>query len=248
MGRWGEVEGRIVDGTLVERVAQRSGDGRACVFGYGQTGTDSLGSEGELAVRLNLIKGVVRGLLEIFCWGYWQSYSLLQRLLQQVSPDGATGEWLDMHAAGVDVTRRPATKARGKVRFARAVETGQDPNITVPAGRNVRPLPDGTGRTLRSSQVATADPPPVAAPVAQAAGIQARRSLNHGNSPMAVFQKIIHRPLHGKRLVRGDIGRVHIHRTADHNHGNFLVLDLPHKIRVLIALGQHDDPVKIRRV
>ena len=65
---------------------------------------------------------------------------------------------------------------------------------------------------------------------------------------MAVFQKIIHRPLHGKRLVRGDIGRVHIHRTADHNHGDFLVLDLPHKIRVLIALGQHDDPVKIRRV
>lgn len=138
------------------RVSRTIEDVRASVFGYVETAQDSLATHGYLPVRLNLNKGVVRGLLEIFCWGYWQIYSLLQRLLQQVSPDGATGEWLDMHAAGVDVTRRPATKARGKVRFARAVETGQDTNITIPAGRIVRTLPDGTGRIFRYSTVATA--------------------------------------------------------------------------------------------
>ena len=138
------------------RVSRTIEDVRASVFGYVETAQDSLATHGYLPVRLNLNKGVVRGLLEIFCWGYWQIYSLLQRLLQQVSPDGATGEWLDMHAAGVDVTRRPATKARGKVRFARAVETGQDTNITIPAGRIVRPLPDGTGRIFRYGTVATA--------------------------------------------------------------------------------------------
>ena len=138
------------------RVSRTIEDVRASVFGYVETAQDSLATHGYLPVRLNLNKGVVRGLLEIFCWGYWQIYSLLQRLLQQVSPDGATGEWLDMHAAGVDVTRRPATKARGTVRFARAVETGQDTNITIPAGRIVRTLPDGTGRIFRYGTVATA--------------------------------------------------------------------------------------------
>lgn len=126
------------------------------MFGHVEAAQDSLAAHGYLPVRLNLNKGVVRGLLEIYCWGYWQIYSLLQRLLQQVSPDGATGEWLDMHAGSVDLSRRPATKARGKVRFARAVETGQDTNITIPAGRIVRTLPDGTGRIFRYSTVATA--------------------------------------------------------------------------------------------
>ena len=42
------------------------------------------------------------------------------------------------------------------MRFARAVETGQDTNITIPAGRIVRTLPDGTGRIFRYSTVATA--------------------------------------------------------------------------------------------
>ena len=142
--------------TVLPRVSRTIEDVRASVFGYVETAQDSLAAHGYLPVRLNLNKGVVRGLLEIFCWGYWQIYSLLQRLLQQVSPDGATGRWLDMHAGSVDLSRRAATKARGKVRFARAVETGQDTNITIPAGRIVRTLPDGTGRIFRYSTVATA--------------------------------------------------------------------------------------------
>ena len=136
--------------TVLPRVSRTIEDVRASVFGYVETAQDSLATYGYLPVRLNLNKGVVRGLLEIFCWGYWQIYSLLQRLLQQVSPDGATGEWLDMHAGSVDLSRRAATKARGKVRFARAVETGQDTNITIPAGRIVRTLPDVFFDTARS--------------------------------------------------------------------------------------------------
>ena len=142
--------------TVLPRVSRTIEEVRASVFGHVEAAQDSLAAHGYLPVRLNLNKGVVRGLLEIYCWGYWQIYSLLQRLLQQVSPDGATGRWLDMHAGSVDLSRRAATKARGKVRFARAVETGQDTNITIPAGRIVRTLPDGTGRIFRYSTVATA--------------------------------------------------------------------------------------------
>ena len=62
------------------RVSRTIEDVRASVFGYVETAQDSLATYGYLPVRLNLNKGVVRGLLEIFCWGYWQIYSLLQRL------------------------------------------------------------------------------------------------------------------------------------------------------------------------
>lgn len=142
--------------TVLPRVSRTIEDVRASVFGYVETAQDSLATHGYLPVRLNLNKGVVRGLLEIFCWGYWQIYSLLQRLLQQVSPDGATGEWLDMHAVGVDVTRRPATKARGKVRFLRAAQGSPEANVTIPAGRIVRTLPDGAGRIYRYGTTDTA--------------------------------------------------------------------------------------------
>lgn len=126
------------------------------VFGYVESAQDSLAKRGYLPVRLNLNKGVVRGLLEIYCWGYWQIYALLQRLLTQATPASATGDWLDMHAASVDLSRRAATKARGKVRFFRAVQGNDEVNVTIPAGRIVRTLPDGTGRIYRYSTLGDA--------------------------------------------------------------------------------------------
>lgn len=138
------------------RVSRTIEEVRASVFGYVESAQDSLTAQGYLPARLNLNKGVVRGLLEIFCWGYWQIYSLLERLLTQATPSSATGAWLDLHAASVDLSRRPATKARGMVRFFRTAESGQDTNITIPAGRIVRTLPDGTGRIFRYGTVATA--------------------------------------------------------------------------------------------
>ena len=126
------------------------------MFGYVESAQDSLAARGYLPARLNLNKGVVRGLLEIFCWGYWQIYSLLERLLTQATPSRATGAWLDMHAASVDLSRRAATKARGKVRFLRAAQGSLEANVTIPAGRIVRTLPDGAGRIYRYGTQAVA--------------------------------------------------------------------------------------------
>ena len=101
---------------------------------------------------INLNKGVVRGLLEVFGWGLWQLYNLLQRLMKQAAPYYATGEWLDLHANGVDLTSRAATKATGRVRFLRGSSgTG---NIVIPVGRIVRTKPDGAGEIYRYSTTA----------------------------------------------------------------------------------------------
>ena len=48
-----------------------------------------------------------------------------------------------MHAASVDLSRRAATKARGKVRFLRAAQGSLEANVPLPAGRIERTLPDG---------------------------------------------------------------------------------------------------------
>lgn len=142
--------------TALPRVSRTIEEVRASVFGYVESVQDALAAKGFLPARLNLNKGVVRGLLEIFCWGYWQIYSLLQRLLLQVAPAYATGEWLDLHADGVNLTRRAATKAQGKVRFIRAALSSREANINIPAGRIVRTLPDGAGRIYRYSTLAAA--------------------------------------------------------------------------------------------
>ena len=142
--------------TALPRVSRTIEEIRASVFGYVESVQTALAAKGFLPFRLNLNKGVVRGLLEIFCWGYWQIYSLLQRLLLQVAPAYATGEWLDLHADGVNLTRRSATKTRGMVRFIRAAFSSSETNVTIPAGRIVRTLPDGAGRVYRYSTVAAA--------------------------------------------------------------------------------------------
>ena len=77
--------------TALPRVSRTIEEVRASVFGYVESAQDSLAARGYLPARLNLNKGVVRGLLEIFCWGYWQIYSLLERLLTQATPSSATG-------------------------------------------------------------------------------------------------------------------------------------------------------------
>ncbi len=140
--------------TALPRVSRTIEEIRASVFARVESVQDSLAAQGYLPARLNLNKGVARGLLELFCWGYWQIYSLLQRLLLQVAPAHATGEWLDMHAASVDLSRRAATKTRGRVRFFRATFVSPETNITIPAGRIVRTLPDGAGRIYRYSTLA----------------------------------------------------------------------------------------------
>lgn len=108
---------------------------------------DTYAAKGWLPRRLNLNKGVVRGLIELFAWGQFQLYTLLQAVLKQAVPYYATGKWADIHAQSVELSRREATKAVGLVRFVRNPEhTG---NVPIRAGRIVRTLPDSTGEVYR---------------------------------------------------------------------------------------------------
>jgi uncharacterized phage protein gp47/JayE len=110
-------------------------------------------AKGWLPIRLNLNKGIVRGMIELWCWGLWQLYLFLALVLKQAFPDTATGLWLDLHCKQVGVTRRAATKAVGTVNFTRAGVAG---NVLIPAGRVVRTKPDGAGRIYRYVTTAAA--------------------------------------------------------------------------------------------
>lgn len=123
---------------------------RSQLFGYIDSAQDALATQGFLPIRLNLNKGIARGFIELFAWGQWQLYHLLERLLTQVAPYHATGEWLDLHADGVNIKRNAATKAHGVVRCHRG-EEGGDGNITIPKGRIFRTKPDGIGDVYRYS-------------------------------------------------------------------------------------------------
>lgn len=101
---------------------------------------------GWLPIQLNLNKGIVRGLIELWCWGLWQMYQFLALVLGQAFPDMATGLWLELHCKQVGVSRKPATKATGSVYFTRAGSVG---NVPIPAGRVVRTKPDGNGHIYR---------------------------------------------------------------------------------------------------
>ncbi|MDD2853864.1 MAG: baseplate J/gp47 family protein, partial [Desulfuromonadaceae bacterium] len=103
-------------------------------------------ASGWLPIRLNLNKGIVRGLIELWCWGLWQLYQFLAIILTQAIPDSATGLWLDLHCRSVGITRRPQTKATGTIYLTRLAAGG---NVPIPAGRVVRTLPDGTGQVFR---------------------------------------------------------------------------------------------------
>ncbi|AMK10843.1 putative phage protein gp47/JayE [Pseudodesulfovibrio indicus] len=120
---------------------------RSMVFGHVEDVQEEYAAKGWLPRRLNLNKGVVRGLLEIFCWGLYQLYQLLAAVFVQAAPTEATDEaWMEWHAEQVEAPRKQATKAVGIVRFARTATSGNTP---IPAGRIVRTLPDGSGNVYR---------------------------------------------------------------------------------------------------
>ena len=107
---------------------------------------DDYALKGWLPSRLNLNKGIIRGLLELYSWGLWQLYTFLDTIHRQAIPLDATEKWLNLHVSQVDVTRKPAVKARGTVLFLRGDQTG---NIRIPAGCIVRTKPDGNGEVYR---------------------------------------------------------------------------------------------------
>lgn len=110
-------------------------------------------AKGWLPIRLNLNKGIVRGLIEMWCWGLWQLYQFLALVLNQAFPDKATGLWLELHCRQVGVNRKPATQASGLIYLCRDADGG---NVAIPAGRIVRTKPDATGTIYRYVTTAAA--------------------------------------------------------------------------------------------
>lgn len=119
---------------------------RSGLFARIEAVQDEYAAKGWLPSRLNLNKGIARGIIELFAWGLWQLYHFLSVVHKQAIPLESTGDWLDTHAAQVDETRKPATRARGNVLFLRGDRAG---NIRIPAGRIVRTQPDGKGDIYR---------------------------------------------------------------------------------------------------
>ena len=150
------------------RISRSIEDIRASVYGWIEGVQDQLAALGFLPRRLNLNKGMARGFIEIVCWGLWQLYTLLEKLLTQAVPRHASGDWLDLHADGVGLERRPALKASGLVLFLRD-RNYQGGNVRIPAGRIVRTQPGGAGNVYRyvttADAVLPADADRVAVPV-----------------------------------------------------------------------------------
>jgi uncharacterized phage protein gp47/JayE len=141
------------------RISRSIEDIRAGLYSRVDAVQADYAARGWLPRRMNLNKGVIRGLIELFAWGKWQIYTLLQRLMQQGVPHYSSAEWLDLHAQSVGLTRKPATRAEGRVRFLRRPDSPG--NHLIPAGRIVRTLPDGQGEIYRyvttEAAVLTAD-------------------------------------------------------------------------------------------
>ena len=101
---------------------------------------------GWLSRQMNLNKGVLRGVIEIWAWGLFQLYSFLSIVLEQILVKSSDGAWLNLHCDGIEVKRKKATKAFGRVDFLRADNAG---NIPIPSGRVIKTLPDGNGQVFR---------------------------------------------------------------------------------------------------
>lgn len=130
-------------------------DIRAELFARIEEVQDEYQEKGWLPARLNLNKGIVRGILELVCWMIWQLYQVLNTIYRQAVPLEASGEWLDVHAVQVGVSRKAELRAAGNVTFSRPEGADTDRNIPIPAGTIVRTLPDGKGEVFR--YVTTAD-------------------------------------------------------------------------------------------
>ena len=138
------------------RVSKTLDEVRSGIFTRVEEVQDEYQAKGWLPARMNLNKGVIRGLLELVSWMFFQLYQLLEALLTQAVPLLSSGEWLDLHCDQVGVTRKAATKAKGYVRFFRSPQTPESQNIPIPSGRIVRTLPDGNGAVYRYVTLADA--------------------------------------------------------------------------------------------
>ncbi|KAF1073420.1 baseplate J/gp47 family protein [Halodesulfovibrio sp. MK-HDV] len=130
----------------IPRLSKTLDDCRQMLFTRIEEVQEEYQAKGWLPRRLNLNKGVVRGLIELFAWGIYQLYQLLEATLRQGFAKHADASWLDLHADQVEQPRKQATKAKGNIEFGRE---GSQGNIVIPKGRILRTKPDGAGQVYR---------------------------------------------------------------------------------------------------
>ena len=65
------------------RLSKDIDDIRAGLFSRIEQVQDEYAAKGWLPARMNLNKGVVRGIIELFAWGLWQVYTFLSIIHQQ---------------------------------------------------------------------------------------------------------------------------------------------------------------------
>jgi len=106
----------------------------------------SVQQEGWLPEWLNLNRGPIRGLIELWAWGLYQLYQFLISILYQAFPGLASEAWLDLHCKQVNIERLSETKASGTVYFMREETTG---NVRIPKDSIVKTKPDGQGNVYR---------------------------------------------------------------------------------------------------
>ena len=103
--------------------------------------------DGWLPDNLNLNRGPIRGLIELWAWGLYALYLFIDLILGQGFPERATGLWLDLHATQVGLTRQAATKAEGSVVFYRDDATAG--NVVIAKGLICKTPADGAGEIYR---------------------------------------------------------------------------------------------------
>lgn len=133
--------------TAFPRISRSIEDIRAGLYARLDAVQQDYAARGWLPRRMNLNKGVIRGLIELYAWGAWQVYTLLEKLTRQAVPHYSEKDWLELHAQSVGLARKEATKTRGAVRFYR--REGRSGNIVIQAGRIVRTEPDARGEIYR---------------------------------------------------------------------------------------------------
>ncbi len=131
----------------IPRVSKTLDDVRSELFARIEEVQEEYQAKGWLPSRLNLNKGVIRGMLELFCWGLYQLYQLMAFLLVQGFPKHCTdAEWMELHADQVEEGLKQATKTQGQIVYTRTTATG---NVRINAGQITRTRTDGSGQRYR---------------------------------------------------------------------------------------------------
>jgi len=102
---------------------------------------------GYLPKVLNFYRGPFRGLIELWAFGLYQLYAVLDNATKQATPTEADEDgWVERHIEQVGLERKSARRTSGRLKLKRANAQG---NFVVPPGRTFSTLPDGNGNVFR---------------------------------------------------------------------------------------------------